>query len=84
MKDRIGQSNKKKKMPTDPNVSGVTGVPKPESFAGFSEDERPPKKSKLPLILLIVLIAALVAGGIYFFMNRSSGGGSTASAPNIS
>ncbi len=84
MKDRIGQSNKKKKTPTDPNVSGVTGVPKPESFAGFSEDEKPPKKSKLPLILLIVLIIALVAGGIYFFLNRSSGGGSTASAPNIS
>ena len=84
MKDRIGQSNKKKKTPTDPSVSGVTGVPKPESFAGFSEDEKPPKKSKLPLILLIVLIIALVAGGIYFFLNRSSGGGSTASAPNIS
>ena len=53
MKDRIGQSNKKKKTPTDPNVSGVTGVPKPESFAGFSEDEKPPKKSKLPSSLTV-------------------------------
>lgn len=77
MKDRIGQSGGRKKKPQDPNVSSITGVPKPDGFAGFSPDEddysRPPKKSPLPAILATVAVIALVGGGAWFLLNRRGG-----------
>ena len=49
MKDRIGQSSRKKK-PVDKSVSSITGVPTPDSFAGFSaDDDYQPKKPKWPI-----------------------------------
>lgn len=74
MKDRIGQSGGRKKKSQNPNVSSITGVPKPDEFAGFSPDEsyesRPPKKSPLPAILAVVVVVALVAGGAWFAFQK--------------
>lgn len=71
MKDRIGQSNKKKKTTVPAGVSSVTGVPTPDTFAGFSaEDEMPPKKSPLPAILCVILVVALAAAGAWYFIGH--------------
>lgn len=71
MKDRIGQSNKRKKTTMTSGVSSVTGVPTPDTFAGFSaEDEMPPKKSPLPVILCVILVVALVAAGAWYFIGH--------------
>ncbi len=86
MKDRIGQSTKKKKGPADNSVSGVTGVPKPDTFAGFSAGDmkKSPKKSNLPLVIIIVVIVLLVAGAAWFFFGRSDKGTQTSSKAHIS
>ena len=58
MKDRIGQSSKKKK-PAEQGASSVTGVPKPDSFAGYSGGGKQPN-SKLPLIIGAVVVLVMM------------------------
>lgn len=70
MKDRIGQSSRKKK-PVDKSVSSITGVPTPDSFAGFSaDDDYQPKKPKWPILVCGVVAVALVAGGAWYFLSN--------------
>ena len=70
MKDRIGQSSRKKK-PVDKSVSSITGVPTPDSFAGFSaDDDYQPKKPKWPILVYGVVAVALVAGGAWYFLSN--------------
>lgn len=79
MKDRIGQSSKKKK-PAEQGASSVTGVPKPDSFAGYSGGGKQPN-SKLPLIIgAVVVLVIVIAVAVWLLVgNRGTGtGGGTA------
>ena len=78
MKDRIGQSSKKKK-PAEQGASSVTGVPKPDSFAGYSGGGKQPN-SKLPLIIgAVVVLVIVIAVAVWLLVgNQGTGGGGTA------
>lgn len=53
------------------SVSSITGVPTPDSFAGFSaDDDYQPKKPKWPILVCGVVAVALVAGGAWYFLSN--------------
>lgn len=82
MKDRIGQSSRKKKE-RNQDVS-ITGVPKPDTFAGFSadDDDFQPKKPKWPFLLCGVIVVALVAGGAWYLLGNK-GNVSQPASPSV-
>ena len=83
MKDRIGQSSRKKK-PVDKSVSSITGVPTPDSFAGFSaDDDYQPKKPKWPILVCGVVAVALVAGGAWYFLSNQGGSITEPGTPSV-
>lgn len=78
MKDRIGQSSKRKK----PANQSVTGVPKPDGYAGNSGGKQP--QNKLPLIIAAVVVVVLVVVIAAWFLLKDNKAGTSSHGGNVS
>lgn len=81
MKDRIGQSSKKKK-PAGQGSSSVTGVPKPDNFAGYSGGGKQPN-SKLPLIIGAVVVLVIVIAVVAWLVLGGKEGGTGGTTAHV-